>query len=82
MKDVRPSAGKNCRCDEGTMGQKKGKESTCLDYKKERRNYRGGKEKAFTVDEGAVGGKKERPKEVIPGSRSSVSRRLYRLDDM
>jgi hypothetical protein len=49
------------------MGQKKGNESACpLDYKKERRNYRGGKEKAFTVDEGAVGGEKERPKEVIP----------------
>jgi hypothetical protein len=55
------------------MGQKKGKESTCLDYKKERRNYRGGKEKAFTVDEGAVGGKKERPKEVVPEQRFELT---------
>jgi hypothetical protein len=46
------------------MGQKKGNESTCLDYKKERRNYRCGKKKAFTADEGAVGGKKESRKEV------------------
>jgi hypothetical protein len=51
------------------MGQKKGNENTCADYKKERRNYRCGKKKAFTANEGAVGGKKENWKEVKVAKR-------------
>jgi hypothetical protein len=46
------------------MGKEKGKDSCCQNCKEKGRNYCGGKEKAFTADEGAVGGKKESLKEV------------------
>ena len=60
------------------MGQKKGNESTCPDYKKERRNYRCGKKKAFTANEGAVGGKKENRKEVKVAKRRPADLILVR----
>jgi hypothetical protein len=46
------------------MGKEKGRNSCRQNCKEKWRNYRGGKEKAFTADEGAVGCEKESRKEV------------------
>jgi hypothetical protein len=54
------------------MGKEKGRNSCCQNCKKKGGNYCCGKEKAFTADEGAVGGKKENRKEVNIVKRPSA----------
>jgi len=57
------------------MGKEKGRTNCCQSGKEKGRNYCGGKEKAFTADEGTVGGKKESRKEVnIVKRRPAVGR--------
>jgi len=47
------------------VGKAKGKGSACLDYKKERRNYRCRKKEAFAAYESTLGGEeKSKRKEV------------------
>ena len=46
------------------MGKEKGRTSSRHNCKEKGRNYCCGKKKAFTTNEGAVGGKKEGRKEV------------------
>jgi hypothetical protein len=72
--DVSSSSCKNCRCNESTVGKAKGKGSASLDYKKERRNYRCRKKKAFAAYEGAMGGEEESKRQQINSVQQGFSR--------
>jgi hypothetical protein len=61
------------------MGKEKGTDCCCQNYKEKGRNYSGRKEKAFTTDEGAVGGEKESQKEIDVVVIAPVSGWLQRL---
>jgi hypothetical protein len=52
------------------MGKEKGENSARQNWKEKGRNYGGGKKKAFTTDEGPVGGKeKSRRKEITKAAQ-------------
>ena len=58
------------------MGKAKGKGSACLDYKKERRNYRCRKKEAFAANEGAMGSKEKSGWEEVNPAQQGFSQRL------
>jgi hypothetical protein len=80
-KNVCSSPCKDRRGNESEMGEEKGRNSCCKDCKEKGRNYFCGTKKAFTADEGAVGGKKESPEEVNAVKRTELASALITRHD-
>lgn len=64
---------KNCSRNESTMGQERGKDSTCLDGKEEGRNYRCRKKEAFAAYESTLGGTQKSKRKEINSAQQGFS---------
>jgi len=55
------------------VGRAKGKGSTCLDYKKERRNYRGWEKETLAAYESPLGGTQKSKRKEINSAQQGFS---------